>query len=461
MPEAVSVLVYRLDELGARAKETARAWFRDSQIADDWHDAAYEDFQRICEILGVALKTRVVPLNRGGSRQDPCIYFSGFSNQGDGACYEADYAYRRGSAAEIRTYAPKDDELHRIADALMALQRLNFYRLHAEIRHRGRYYHEYCMTVSVERRTRQSHDIPGLDTEEAVIGVLRDLARWLYRQLQREYDYLTSDDAVDEAVRENDYTFTEDGRRFSIGRRHAAAGEVRIQTGSISLTPRSARLPTATGRIRVVIPTTEGPSTVLRVTAEHPDLRSAVCLGRSTTMLPISQAYDAFVRRPTGVVERATGHPVYRIDVSAPIEEGSSWQLGVYIAHCLKAAGRLAEDDAPADFVLWTSGVVDADLRILPVGRMAEKLHRSIGLLEAAGDRLLVAVPRDQAGEVESTSASANLIALDAVEPLLQRLGFEPVGCPAGAPRRTLFEHLAAVLGTAGALAAAMALPAL
>jgi len=52
---------------------------------------------------------------------------------------------------------------------------------------------------------------------------LRDLARWLYRQLEREYDYQTSDDEVDEAIRANDYTFTEDGRRFVQHPRHSAA----------------------------------------------------------------------------------------------------------------------------------------------------------------------------------------------------------------------------------------------
>ena len=40
------------------------------------------------------------------------------------------------------------------------------------------------------------------------------LARRLYRQLEREYEYLTSDDAVDEAIIANDYTFTETGHRF-------------------------------------------------------------------------------------------------------------------------------------------------------------------------------------------------------------------------------------------------------
>ena len=52
------------------------------------------------------------------------------------------------------------------------------------------------------------------DAEEIVIEALRDLARWLYRQLEREYDYLTSDDVVDEAITANAYTFTAAGLRF-------------------------------------------------------------------------------------------------------------------------------------------------------------------------------------------------------------------------------------------------------
>jgi hypothetical protein len=214
MPEPVTVLVYRLDELGSSARDTARAWYREACADLGWYDAVFEDFRRICEILGVELKTRPVRLVGGGTRQDPCIYFTGFACQGDGACYEADYAYRVGSSRAIRAYAPKDTWLHRIADSLAAVQRRHFYRLHAKLRHSGRYYHECCMSVSVERRTPWADDAPGLETEEALTEVLRDLARWLYRQLEREYDYQTSDDEVDEAIRANDYTFTVDGRRF-------------------------------------------------------------------------------------------------------------------------------------------------------------------------------------------------------------------------------------------------------
>jgi len=114
----------------------------------------------------------------------------------------------------IRAHAPQDTELHVLADALHAVQRRNFYQLRADITHRGRYNHEYCMAISLERESPTSQAMTA-GAEDVVITALRDLARWLYRQLEREYEYQTSDAVVDEAIIANDYTFTATGRRFA------------------------------------------------------------------------------------------------------------------------------------------------------------------------------------------------------------------------------------------------------
>ena len=103
--------------------------------------------------------------------------------------------------------------MHRIADALQAVQRRNFYQLRADASHRGHYYHEYSMSISVERDSPTYQDMTG-DAEETIIEALRDLARWLYRQLQAEYDHLTSDEAIEEGIIATEYTFTKAGRRF-------------------------------------------------------------------------------------------------------------------------------------------------------------------------------------------------------------------------------------------------------
>jgi len=213
MPEIIETTIYRLDELGDTAKEKARCWYRECGFESDWYDTVYEDFERICVILGVTFKTRTTRLYGGGTRQKPCIWFSGFSSQGDGACWEGYYRYAKSAPVRIRAHAPMDDVLHRVADTLQAVQRRNFYQLRAETTHRGRYYHEYCMSVAVTRDSPAWQDMTD-DAEDIIIEALRDLSRWLYRQLEQEYEYLTSDNTVDEAIAANHFTFTSVGQRF-------------------------------------------------------------------------------------------------------------------------------------------------------------------------------------------------------------------------------------------------------
>ncbi|NCO21346.1 MAG: hypothetical protein GW905_04930 [Rhodobacterales bacterium] len=69
------------------------------------------------------------------------------------------------------------------------------------------------MSVAVTRDS-PTWQPPTADAEEIVVEAIRDLARWLYRQLQAEYDHLTSDESVEDGIIVNEYTFTEEGRRF-------------------------------------------------------------------------------------------------------------------------------------------------------------------------------------------------------------------------------------------------------
>ena len=213
MPEIIETTVYQLHELSEAAKDKARGWYREIGFDFDWYDAVYEDFERICAIMGVSLATRHVRLFGGSVRAKPCIWFSGFWSQGDGACFEGHYRHAKAAAKQIRAYAPQDAELHRIADSLLAVQRRNFYQLHATMTHQGRYYHEHSMVISVERDSPTGQDMTH-GAEDIVIEAMRDLSRWLYRQLEREYYDQTSDPSIDDAICANAYTFTEDGRRF-------------------------------------------------------------------------------------------------------------------------------------------------------------------------------------------------------------------------------------------------------
>jgi len=213
MPDYVTIPVSRVEELASSARETARAWGRQCIVPDDWHEFVIEDFTAVSAILGVELATHPIRLYGGGTRPGSRVFFSGFSSQGDGASFEGRYRYARCSAANIRAHAPADDRLHRIADGLAAVQRRNLYQLAATIRRSGRYCHEYTMSIDVERLG-PTGQAPIPNAEHDVAECLRDLARWLYRRLEAEYEFLTSDEQIDAALRDNDLTFTAAGTRF-------------------------------------------------------------------------------------------------------------------------------------------------------------------------------------------------------------------------------------------------------
>jgi hypothetical protein len=206
MPQLKTVTVYSFDELSDRAKETAMNWWRSS---DDF-DAEFiiDDVEQVAAILGIEFKYESVPLMGGGNRRKPCIYWSGFYSQGDGASFEGWYSYKKGSCKAMRKYAPQDSELHRIADQLASWQKMNFYRLQAKVQHRGNYYHSGCMSIDVHNFEHEYAAVP----EEGVADELRAFADWIYQQLQTEYEYQNSDEIIAENIRCNEYRFTKEGK---------------------------------------------------------------------------------------------------------------------------------------------------------------------------------------------------------------------------------------------------------
>lgn len=162
-------------------------------------------------------------------------------------------------------------------------------------------------------------------------------------------------------------------------------------------------------KVRVYLATTEGPVSIDRITRE-PAVQSAVCLRRTTRVLPISSAYDAFVRAPSGVIEREFGPfkaGAFRIDVSGPVDDGESWQLAFYVAHDLARRNRLADSDGEAEQILLLTGRVDSDLRVGAVDHVAEKLRAAADHLQRwARDRkgVAICVPPDNIDDVRGLS---------------------------------------------------------
>lgn len=203
-----SRVAYQFSELSESAKNRAvekQAEFESREF--DGVDAIFEDVNRIAKIFGITFAYRSQRTTTGKTYQDPCIYYSGFSSQGDGASFEGNYAYAKGSSKAIRDYAPLDTKLHYMADELMALQRQYFYGLTATITKRGNYEHSGCMDCDVEYNRDETRELPHDD----LLRVFRSFADWIYRSLETEYDYRTSRDACIESIEANEYEYDAKG----------------------------------------------------------------------------------------------------------------------------------------------------------------------------------------------------------------------------------------------------------
>ena len=191
--------MFKFSEFSDKAKEKAISDYRSDDLGYEWWDGVYMWAEEAANLLGIDLDKRK-------NRPYPAIYFSGFCSQGDGACFEGDYRYRKGSYKEIVEHYPNERELHRIAKGLQEIQRKQFYKLVATVQQSGRY---YDMAIDVEHSENRYQDIG--ESEENIKERLRDFAHWIYNKLEEEYDYLTSDATIAETLEVNDYLFDEFG----------------------------------------------------------------------------------------------------------------------------------------------------------------------------------------------------------------------------------------------------------
>ncbi len=197
--------LYKYEELSDEAKQKARGCYLEGGLDYSWWEYLYEDFASVAEILGITLSEKPVPLMNGKCRYEPEIYFSGFYHQGSGSSFCGTYGYAKGAVARIKKYAPQDEELHRIAQGLQDVQRRHFYRLTADITSARDHY----IRVEVEDSENRYRDIG--EAEDGVRELMNDFNGWMFKCLQDEYEYLTSDEAVEESIVANEYEFDEYG----------------------------------------------------------------------------------------------------------------------------------------------------------------------------------------------------------------------------------------------------------
>ena len=199
--------VYKFNELSETAKDKVRSSFGN----DCDYEFVLDDAATIADLFGLDIRMTRKTLKDNSHRYDPTVYWSGFWSQGDGACFEGAYKYKAGSVKAVKEYCG-DKEIHRIVETLAEVQRKFFYHLTANCKHRGHYYHSGCMEVEVDDYEGRDFDRSvWAEAEDEVTQLLRDFADWIYKRLEDEYEYQTSEEAVAESMEANEYEFYEDG----------------------------------------------------------------------------------------------------------------------------------------------------------------------------------------------------------------------------------------------------------
>lgn len=184
-------------ELSEIAKQTARDIYASKGYLDyPWWDSTLDDAVTVGGMLGIEIaKDR--------------INFSGFSSQGDGACFSGSYTQAPSACAEIAKYGPQDEELQRIARELTGLQAarrlIGLEPVLADITAQGWYSHSGTMNVSVLPEGNNGYDDVSNDLEVAVAQLMRAFADWIYAQLEAEYDYLHSPECVDHYLADKEF----------------------------------------------------------------------------------------------------------------------------------------------------------------------------------------------------------------------------------------------------------------
>lgn len=219
MARTARMKVYEFSELSNETKEKVLDRMRFYQVEDgDWWDSIYDHFATLCKTIGVD-----VDLEK--------TYFSGFSSQGDGAGMTAEVDLSEFIAGinekKYLDHAPhieKEADYHpapcTIDKRVLALIDRGLIDVQIEVTAQGRSY--YTRTEVYIDGSDGPSVCPAYPNIAEQLDALRtwieeqmnELTALLYRLLNNDYEYLTSDKALIEMIEANEYEFLADGRTW-------------------------------------------------------------------------------------------------------------------------------------------------------------------------------------------------------------------------------------------------------
>jgi hypothetical protein len=194
--ETVELVLYQIDELSEKARQKAIDNNRDWNVDGfDWWCNVYDDYKRELEERGFFA---------------PEIWFSGFCSQGDGACFDAQIDLNEllnwvSDKSKYRHLVPfiEDGTIHASIEK-------NSYGYH--------YSHERTRYIELEHpfwkeRCPRSASLCK-ELQEELEEIRYDLSHKIYRSLEKDYEWLTSDECVEESLKTNEVRFLENGEVY-------------------------------------------------------------------------------------------------------------------------------------------------------------------------------------------------------------------------------------------------------
>lgn len=220
--KTLKIKIFEFEELEEKARQKALVEFADFNIIDDWFTFNLESFSELGKLLGLTIPVKD-------------IYFRGFYSQGDGSAFNAAVdlpeLLKAIKSEEWKKEFPNTGLELNLPDVDSRVIKLILtckIDLIATVeKSRGFYAVDACITDELpQRRTRYLHLEAELDK---LAKWLQDFAelfnRFLYKSLESEYDYLTTEAAIIESIKANDYYFTADGQSANRLQRLAQPGK--------------------------------------------------------------------------------------------------------------------------------------------------------------------------------------------------------------------------------------------
>jgi hypothetical protein len=190
--KVIKIKVFEFQELPIEIQKKAIERYREVLPENIWwYDIVIDNFKERLSRLGYS---------------DIQCFFSGFYSQGDGASFEAKYHYEEATDPD------------NFGERLKKLQEKYNHNLRGRIiRTSSNYSHDYTMIVDYlesDYVSAEEEDIVEEEDIEEFKIISRELARVLYMELEKEYDYLISNSGITNYFIESGMFFYKDGKIY-------------------------------------------------------------------------------------------------------------------------------------------------------------------------------------------------------------------------------------------------------